>query len=109
MEAAWLSNQPISSQGMAGEVQLDRHRPKHPARVLDVGAGQGTQSIRLARAGHRVLAVEPDPGMRAVFRAALDAEPGQVRDRVLLRDGSAGRLAAVTGGEVHEIVLLLGY
>ena len=47
--------------------------------------------------------------MRAVFRAALDAEPGQVRDRVLLRDGSAGRLAAVTGGEVHEIVLLLGY
>jgi S-adenosylmethionine-dependent methyltransferase len=88
--------------------QLDRHLPKHPARVLDVGAGQGTQSIRLARAGHHVLAVEPDPGMRAVFRAALDAEPDQVRDRVLLRDGSAGRLAAVTGGEVHEIVLLLG-
>jgi S-adenosylmethionine-dependent methyltransferase len=28
--------------------QLDRHLPKHAVRVLDVGAGQGTQSIRLA-------------------------------------------------------------
>jgi S-adenosylmethionine-dependent methyltransferase len=88
--------------------QLARHLPEHPARVLDVGAGQGTQSIRLARAGHQVLAVEPDTGMRAAFRAALGTEPGQVRDRVLLRDGSVGRLAAVTGGEVYDIVLLMG-
>jgi len=88
--------------------QLGRHLPEHPARVLDVGAGQGTQSIRLARAGHQVLAVEPDPGMRAAFLAALGTEPGQVRDRVLLRDGSVGRLAAVTGGEVYDIVLLMG-
>jgi protein-L-isoaspartate O-methyltransferase len=56
--------------------QLARHLPEHPVRVLDVGAGQGTQSIRLARAGHQVLAVEPDPGMRAAFRAALGTEPG---------------------------------
>jgi protein-L-isoaspartate O-methyltransferase len=40
--------------------QLDKHLPEPAARVLDVGAGQGTQFIRLARAGHRVLAVEPD-------------------------------------------------
>ena len=79
--------------------QLDRHLPERPARVLDVGAGQGTQSIRLARAGHQVLAVEPDPDMRAAFGAALDAEPDQVRGRVRLRDGSVGSLAAVTGGE----------
>ncbi len=81
---------------------------KHPARVLDVGAGQGTQSIRLARAGHQVLAVEPDPEMRAAFRAALGAEPGQVRDRVVLRDGSVGSLTGVTGGEVFDVVLLMG-
>jgi predicted RNA methylase len=51
--------------------QLDKHLGTPPARVLDVGAGQGTQSIRLARQGHQVLAVEPDPDMRAAFRAAL--------------------------------------
>jgi S-adenosylmethionine-dependent methyltransferase len=50
--------------------QLDKHLPAPPARVLDVGAGQGTQSIRLARAGYQVLAVEPDPDMRAASAAA---------------------------------------
>src|SRR5581483_5800097 len=39
--------------------QLDRHLRTPPARILDVGAGQGTQSIRLARVGHCVLAVSP--------------------------------------------------
>jgi S-adenosylmethionine-dependent methyltransferase len=88
--------------------QLRRHMPEHPVRVLDVGAGQGTQSIRLARAGHQVLAVEPDPDMRAAFQAALGAEPGQVRDRLTLREGRVGALAAVTGGEVFDVVLLMG-
>jgi SAM-dependent methyltransferase len=73
-----------------------------------VGAGQGTQSIRLARAGHQVLAVEPDPQMRAVFGATLSAERAEVHDRVTLRAGSVIDLATVTGGEVYDVVLLLG-
>lgn len=88
--------------------QLDKHLRTPSARVLDVGAGQGTQSIRLARAGHRVLAVEPDPAMHGVFLAALAAEPAQVQDRVTLRQGSADNLRAVTGDEVYDAVLLLG-
>jgi S-adenosylmethionine-dependent methyltransferase len=88
--------------------QLGRHLAAPPARVLDVGAGQGTQSIRLARAGYQVLAVEPDPAMREVFLAALDAEPAEVRRRVRLRQGSAGRLDAIAGNEVYDAVLLLG-
>jgi S-adenosylmethionine-dependent methyltransferase len=88
--------------------QLGRHLRTPSARVLDVGAGQGTQSIRLARAGHQVIAVEPDPGMRGVFRAALGAEPAEVQGRVTLREGSVGSLPPVTGGEVYDAVLLLG-
>jgi len=88
--------------------QLGKHLPMSSVRILDVGAGQGTQSIRLARAGHQVLAVEPDPGMRGVFLTALGAEPAEVRDRVTLREGSATSLAAVTGGEGYDAVLLLG-
>jgi S-adenosylmethionine-dependent methyltransferase len=88
--------------------QLDKHLRTPPARVLDVGAGQGTQSIRLAREGHQVLAVEPDPDMRAAFRAALGTEHAEVRDRIALRAGSVGSLASVTGGEVYDAVLLLG-
>jgi SAM-dependent methyltransferase len=88
--------------------QLDRHLPPPGARVLDVGAGQGSQSIRLARAGHHVLALEPDPEMRAAFGAALAGEPVGVRDRVTLADGSLGGLAAATGGDRYDVVLLLG-
>jgi S-adenosylmethionine-dependent methyltransferase len=88
--------------------QLDKHLGAPPTRILDVGAGQGTQAIRLARAGHQVLAVEPDPDMRAALRATLARERAEVRDRITVRAGSAGHLAAVTGGDRYDAVLLLG-
>jgi len=88
--------------------QLGRHLPPPQARVLDVGAGQGTQSIRLARAGHHVLAIEPDPEMRAAFAATLGGERAEVRERVTVADGSLGRLSEVTGGDLYDVVLLLG-
>ena len=88
--------------------QLDRHLPATPQMILDVGAGQGTQSIRLARAGHHVLAVEPDGEMRAAFTAALATEPSAVRDRVTLTDGALGLLEAVVHSRRFGAVLLLG-
>lgn len=56
-------------------------------RVLDVGMGQGTQALRLARAGHKVTGLEQDPRMLAVARDALSAEPEGIRDRVRLIEG----------------------
>ncbi len=44
--------------------QLAIHLPDGPLRVLDVGAGQGQRSLRLARLGHHLHSVEPDPVMR---------------------------------------------
>jgi hypothetical protein len=88
--------------------QLEKHLPPPAAWVLDVGAGQGTQSIRLARAGHRVHASEPDADMRAAFHAALSSERAEVQDRVTLQDGRIGELAAVTGDRLYDVVLLLG-
>ncbi|MEW2041273.1 methyltransferase domain-containing protein, partial [Streptomyces sp. NPDC005534] len=35
-------------------------------RVLDVGMGQGTQALRLARAGHQVTGLEQDATMLSV-------------------------------------------
>ncbi|WP_227025467.1 class I SAM-dependent methyltransferase [Streptomyces tsukubensis] len=56
-------------------------------RVLDVGTGQGTQALRLARAGHQVTGLEADPRMLAAARAALAEEPAGVRGRVRLVEG----------------------
>jgi len=88
--------------------QLDKHLPTHPVQVLDVGAGQGTQSLRLARAGHQVLAIEPDADMRAAFRAALAGEGADVQARIRLANGSIGELAPIIGGQLFDVVLLLG-
>jgi SAM-dependent methyltransferase len=56
-------------------------------RVLDVGMGQGTQALRLARAGHQVTGLEQEPKMVATARAALAGEPEGIRERVRIIEG----------------------
>ncbi|MFD4138149.1 class I SAM-dependent methyltransferase [Streptomyces sp. NPDC058572] len=56
-------------------------------RVLDVGMGQGTQSLRLARGGHTVTGLESDPTMLEAARDALAGEPAGIRERVRLVEG----------------------
>lgn len=56
-------------------------------RVLDVGMGQGTQALRLARAGHQVTGVEQDPKMIATAREELAGEPEGIRERVRIVQG----------------------
>ncbi|MEW2165739.1 methyltransferase domain-containing protein [Streptomyces sp. NPDC007084] len=56
-------------------------------RVLDVGMGQGTQALRLARAGHQVTGLEQDATMLSVAREALAAEPEGIRGRVRFVEG----------------------
>jgi len=75
--------------------------PRAPGRVLDIGAGSGRDAAALAALGHRVVAVEPTPELRAegVRRhAALPIEwiddhlPGLQRTRTL--------------GVRHDLILL---
>ncbi|MEV6262985.1 methyltransferase domain-containing protein [Streptomyces sp. NPDC051784] len=56
-------------------------------RVLDVGMGQGTQALRLARAGHTVTGLESDAEMLRSAREALAREPEGIRERVRLIEG----------------------
>ncbi|MFF7973801.1 methyltransferase domain-containing protein [Streptomyces sp. NPDC007905] len=56
-------------------------------RVLDVGMGQGTQALRLARLGHQVTGVEQDAAMIAAARETLAGEPEGIRERVRLVQG----------------------
>ncbi|GHI08292.1 methyltransferase [Streptomyces cellostaticus] len=56
-------------------------------RILDVGMGQGTQALRLARLGHQVTGVEQDATMIAAAHQALAGEPEGIRERVRLVQG----------------------
>ncbi|QNP73132.1 methyltransferase domain-containing protein [Streptomyces roseirectus] len=56
-------------------------------RVLDVGMGQGTQALRLARLGHEVTGLEQSPLMLATAREVLAREPEGIRERVRIIEG----------------------
>jgi len=69
--------------------QLAQHLPPQgkdrTVRVLDVGCGQGTQAIRLARQGYQVTGVDPSAELLAHATASTDAEPRDVRERLSWR------------------------
>ena len=77
-------------------------------RVLDVGPGQGTQAIRLARAGHLVTGLEADPVMVGALRAALAAEPEEVRSRVVVLQGDGRETGRHFGPACFDVVLCHG-
>ncbi|GHC63695.1 class I SAM-dependent methyltransferase [Streptomyces cinnamoneus] len=77
-------------------------------RVLDVGPGQGTQALRLARAGHEVTGLESDPRMVAALRGALAAEPEGIRERVRIIEGDGRDTGAHFLPGTFDIVLCHG-
>ncbi|WP_275466130.1 class I SAM-dependent methyltransferase [Streptomyces noursei] len=79
-----------------------------PRRVLDVGCGQGTQALQLARRGHAVTGLDASAQLLDDFRAALAKEPVEVRDRVRLVRGDAERLVEAFGPASHDVVLCQG-
>ncbi|MFJ9408462.1 class I SAM-dependent methyltransferase [Streptomyces sp. NPDC101393] len=77
-------------------------------RVLDVGLGQGTQALRLARAGHHVTGLESDPSMLAEVRKALEGEPAGIRERVRLIEGDGRETGVHFLPGAFDIVLCHG-
>jgi SAM-dependent methyltransferase len=77
-------------------------------RVLDIGPGQGTQALRLARAGHLVTGLESDPAMLAALRAAVGREPAGVRDRFVVLPGDGRETGRHFGPACFDVVLCHG-
>ncbi|WP_461008278.1 class I SAM-dependent methyltransferase [Streptomyces capparidis] len=89
--------------------QLAAHLPRDTSLdVLDAGCGQGTQALRLARAGHRVTGMDPDPGMLQAASATLGAEAPEVRARVRLIRGDGREVGRHFGPGSFDVVLCHG-
>lgn len=70
--------------------QLQSHLPverDRALRILDAGCGQGTQALRLARLGHRVLGIDTSEELLGQARQARAEEPPEVRARLDLERG----------------------
>ncbi len=87
--------------------ELVDHRGGGPLRILDVGCGQGSQALRLARAGHTVTGLDISEHLLGRFTEALTAETTEVRGRVRLIRG-AGEAAADLVGGPFDLVLCHG-
>ena len=89
--------------------QLAVHLPGQPPhRVLDIGCGQGTQALLLARAGHAVTGLDASARLLDDCRAALAAEPVEVRDRVRLVQGEAMAVGELFPAASFDAVLCQG-
>ncbi len=89
--------------------QLAAHLPgRPPRRVLDIGCGQGTQALMLARRGHTVTGLDASPRLLDDFRGALTGEPREVGDRVRLVQGEAGAVAELFPAAGFDAVLCQG-
>ncbi len=94
-----------ASDEFVATLELLSLRDESPARVLDVGGGNGIAAWALAHRGHDVTAVDPDPsddvGLGAVARlcrVAAESLPGRIRpirapvERLPFRDGAFDRI-----------------
>jgi S-adenosylmethionine-dependent methyltransferase len=67
--------------------QLAAELPPRPVRIIDLGCGQGTQALALARRGYEVTGVDASAELLARFERDLAAEPAEVRARVRVERG----------------------
>ena len=88
--------------------QLDRELPPAPVRIIDLGCGQGTQALRLARRGYHVTGVDASADLLARFERDLAAEPAEVRARVRLERGLIENWAERSGVPPAPAVLCHG-
>ena len=111
-EQEWLAHLGTLRQVVRQELvarQLAAHLPGQPTRrVLDIGCGQGTQALLLARRGHAVTGLDASAPLLDDFRAALAAEPAEVGDRVRLIQGDAEAVADLFPPSSFDAVLCQG-
>lgn len=74
------------------------------ARVLDVGCGQGTQALLLARSGHDVTGLDISADLLTRFETSLAVEPDDVRSRVHLIEGPGESAPELTTGLFNIVV-----
>ena len=93
--------------------QLERELPPAPVRIIDLGCGQGTQALRLARRGYEVTGVDASPEPAGPVRTGPGRRAGRVRGRVRVEHGliedyaERGRVSPFPAVLCHGVLMYL--
>ena len=108
----WRERQGALRQAVRQELvarQVSEQVPDQPPRrILDVGCGQGTQLLRLARRGHDLTGVDSSAELLGDLDQALSAEPPAVRARVRTVRGDAVAVTRQFEPGTFDVVLCHG-
>jgi S-adenosylmethionine-dependent methyltransferase len=111
-EELWRARLGTLRQAVRQEIvtrQLAAHLGDRPGlRALDIGCGQGTQALRLARRGHTVTGLDGSATLLADLGRSLRDEPAAVRDRVRPVLGDALSTADLFAAGSFDAVLCHG-
>jgi ubiquinone/menaquinone biosynthesis C-methylase UbiE len=89
----------------SGEVVVEALEIKPPLRVLDLGCGDGTTALPLARAGAEVIGIDIAPHMvEAGNRRAMEAG----LHRLTFQEGDAGDLEGVASHSFDLVISIFG-
>jgi SAM-dependent methyltransferase len=88
--------------------QLERELPAPLVRIIDLGCGQGTQALRLARRGYDVTGVDASADLLARLGRDLAAEPAGVRGLVRAEQSLIEDYAERAGAARFPVVLCHG-
>ena len=82
---------------------LQRHFDDRPRRVLDVGGGNGFNSIYFAQQGHAVTLLDYSPKMLAEARQAAEKE--QVLDQITFCQADVAAIQERLAGQQFDLIL----
>jgi SAM-dependent methyltransferase len=99
---AWLYDIDIAAMARH-DLRFYRDYAQGTRNVLELACGTGRVALPLARAGHRVTAVDLSQPMLDVFRQKLSREPVSVADRVTIRRAD---MATFSLGQYFDLIIV---
>ena len=104
-DARDLANDIVYGAAIPSEADLRLIGDLDGRRVLELGCGAGHNAVRMALAGAKVIAVDPDPAQIALARAAAEAAEVKVE----LHNGELADLAFVRADGIDVCVSAYGF
>jgi len=82
---------------------IQRHLENHPIQILDIGGGNGLNSIHFAQQGHSVTLLDYSPAMLSEAKQAVEKE--EISGQITICQADAGAIQKLFQGQQFDLIL----